>query len=327
MGGVGSASAKLILFGEHAAVHGHPAIGVSLPEETTVLFSGEPGDTWGLQDVAAGDRDTVSAVLELLEGQLPGLASRGRCRVRIESSVPRRSGLGSSASLCSAFARAALEHLHGAAAARDNDRAWGIAHSLERLFHGTPSGIDTGLSILGGTVWFQPRPPGLPLHQPLHGPPALLVAGALPRDEACAALVGSLGERMRAGERLARQSIESLGTLAAEARAALEAGSGIGGLADRAMAHLRRLGLSSPALDLLLQAGRNAGALGGKLSGAGGGGAFFLVAESEGSARAIADRLSLEAARASLAFASPPRILTIGEVPLSPGPQPGAPRS
>ena len=58
----------------------------------------------------------------------------------------------------------------------------------------------------------------------------------------------------------------------------------LGRLAGEAQELLAALGVSTPALDRILEAGRAAGALGGKLSGAGGGGAFFLVCSDEDTA-------------------------------------------
>ena len=57
MGSVGKAHGKLLLFGEHSAVYGHPAVGVSLPEQTTVRLDDCGGPGFGtccnLCDVAA----------------------------------------------------------------------------------------------------------------------------------------------------------------------------------------------------------------------------------------------------------------------------------
>jgi mevalonate kinase len=293
-------------------VYGHGAIGVSLPECTTVRLSDESRG-WDLGAVPVDDRDTVQSVLARLEALLPGLAARGRCRVQIDSTVARGVGFGSSAALCGAFARAALAHA-GADRGTDDGHAWHLAHDAEHLFHGTPSGIDTGLSLASGMFAFLPRPPQLPQREPLSARPMHLVVAAVPRAEGCGELVGAIGERVRSGERAARRSIEALGACAARARGVLESGAGgvaenFGALADEAMETLGLLGLGTPWLEELLSAGRVAGALGGKLSGAGGGGAFFLVARDEASARVIASRVAAHAEAAGIPLVSAPRVV------------------
>jgi mevalonate kinase len=309
VGAVGSASAKLILFGEHAAVHGYPALGVSLPERTTVRFLGAPGSAWDLDALMREDRDSVARVLTFLEREL---ASLPRTAVRIESDVARGVGFGSSAALCASLAKAALA-LAGELDAPVS-RVWHVAHEAERIFHGTPSGIDTGLALLDGMFSFDARPPGLPLARALAGPPLHLVVAAVPRAASCAALVASVSQRMRDGHRPTRESMERLGGIAHDAREVLrearpDAPERIGRLADEAMGSLRRLGLSSPALEMLLDAGRAHGALGGKLSGAGSGGALFLVAKDAESAAVIARALQEHADRAALPMVSRPRVV------------------
>jgi mevalonate kinase len=315
MGGIGRSSGKLILFGEHAAVYGHPAVGVSLPEGTTVHLGDAALPGWDLGSIAMEDREGIRAILARLEDALPGLAARGRCAVQIESGIARKAGFGSSAALCGAFARAALAHAgEDGDAGGDLTRAWTLAHDAERIFHGTPSGVDTGLSLLGGMCVLRPRPPELPEFWRVAGRALHLVVGAVPRDAACAALVGSLAARVKSGDRAARTSIEALGRIAADAaRILLSDASAIneafGILAGRAMDQLRAIGLSTPELDQLLEAAKAAGALGGKLSGAGAGGAFFAVARDRPTASLIVSRLESAAAAGGLALASPLRVI------------------
>jgi mevalonate kinase len=231
-------------------------------------------------------------------------------------------GFGSSSALCGAFARAMLAHAGADPMGSGSDRAWELAHAAEKLFHGTPSGIDTGLSLLGGVRALFPQPAGLPSVRPLPGAPLWLVVAGVARDGACGALVGGLSARMRAGDGDVRESVEALGALARRALECLEAPPGSGpaadlagrlaGLASRAMEHLRRLGLGNPAQDRLLEAGVRAGALGGKLSGAGAGGAFFLIASDRDSARAVAQRLRDEAGSAGIVLSAPARAVYAG---------------
>jgi mevalonate kinase len=194
---------------------------------------------------------------------------------------------------------------------------WRLAHRLEGIFHGTPSGVDTGLAVMEGTCAFQPHPPDLPAFERLPCPLPGLVVAAVPRDASCGALIADLGRRLGSGDRSAIRAIDSLGEIAAAARNALrrcggDAAAPLAGLADDAMGLLRGLGLSTPALDALLDAGRRAGALGGKLSGAGGGGAFFLVVRDAREAREVARCLQEEGGRRDIRFVSRPRFLGMG---------------
>jgi mevalonate kinase len=315
MESVGEGSGKLILFGEHAAVFGFPAIGISLPEQTRVAFHGPHQVSWELTSVAGQDRDIVRSLLDRLETILPELASSEARAVRVESSVPRGMGFGSSAALCTALARAALAHVSRGQAEPDLLRAWQLAHELERNFHGTPSGVDTGLSLLPGLTAFKPRPPSLPAWEHLDYMPFWLVVGALLRPASSAALIRGIGERIGSGDRTAHDALSSLGRIAADAKQAFTSkapATDIGQLADRAMTTLCSLGLSLPALDLLLDKGRTSGALGGKLSGAGGGGAFFLVCADERTAVEVARSVEWAGRFKSISFAVAPRVLCAG---------------
>jgi mevalonate kinase len=304
-------------------VHGHPAVGISLPETTTVsLVDLAPGADWDCGAVVEGDRAICAALIEALRKLMPEIQGCGACRVTVESDVPRAAGFGSSAALCAALARAARAHVlagrlggTGDQGPADSDAEWALAHDLEKLFHGTPSGVDTGLALRDGTWAFRPRPPGLPTCERLPGALPPLVVAAVQRDESCGALVADLSRRRNAGDERVIRSIDTLGNLAGAARDALRPGASdpavvLADLAERAMVVLRDLGLSVPAIDEMLDTGKQAGALGGKLSGAGGGGAFYLVARSARDARGIARRLTEEASRAGLRMASPPRVLT-----------------
>jgi mevalonate kinase len=324
VGGIGRASGKLLLFGEHAAVYGHPAVGLSLPEVTRARLVDTEATEWDVAAIPEEDRQGVRGILSRLEEAVPGLAARGRCTVLVESRVIRKAGFGSSAALCGALARAVLDHLgEPERAGGDVTRAWRLAHDTERLFHGTPSGVDTGLSLLGGTCVLRPHPPGLPAYSKVRGRGLCLIVGAVPRDAACAALIARLGAQVKSGDTAARASVDKLGRLAAEAAELLlsdaeHVSEPLGELAERAMDQLRALRLSTTELDTLLQAARAAGSLGGKLSGAGGGGAFFAIASDREAAALIASRLQAAAVEAGITLTSGPRVLTLPEQPLEP---------
>ncbi|HUJ75281.1 MAG TPA: hypothetical protein VL359_10500, partial [bacterium] len=191
--------------------------------------------------------------MEALEKALPEV---GRRSVSITSDVPRGVGFGSSAALCTALSSAAL--------GRGGTDPWELAHKLESVFHGTPSGVDTGLSLFSGVTAFEPRPPALPAWERVRCEPLWLVVGAVPRLESSAGLIRSIGERMKSGEKSVQQALAGLGNIAVAAKkqmARQAAASSIARLADQAQAILRDLGLSSPPLEMVLEEGRRCGAL------------------------------------------------------------------
>ncbi len=296
---LGSGWAKLLLFGEHAAVYGHPAVGLSLSTALQVYLQPETSGSWNLEGVREEDREKILQVLGLIVelACADGQKRRDGGRLALESSIPRGLGFGSSACLCVALAAAVAAWR----AESDTRRIWEWAHRAEQLFHGTPSGIDTGLALLGGLYSFRPDPPRLPDAERLTGIPLHLVVGAVPRQTSAGALIGALREKMMGGDRGVRKVLERLGTLAAEAAAILQAqqeggacGSAAGELGEaarEAQELLDSLGLSTPELDRLLEEGRAKGVLGGKLSGAGGGGAFFLICADPETARDAAAAL------------------------------------
>lgn len=294
---LGAGRGKLLLFGEHAAVYGYPAVGLSL--ETALRVQLQPGrrSGWKVEGVEAEDCGKILEVLELLEKVSSSGHGRGGGTIRIESEIPRGLGFGSSAALCVALS-AAVAAWRGE---EDQLRIWEWAHRGEKLFHGTPSGIDTGLALLGGLYSFRPNPPELPAAENLKGVALHLVVGAVPRRENAGALIGGLRDKMLGGDENTSTILEGLGKLAERAGEILRgrrelsgeesAPEMLGELAREAQEYLSRLGLNTPELVRLLEQGTAEGALGGKLSGAGGGGAFFLIYPDPQSARRAASAL------------------------------------
>lgn len=231
---VATAKAKLLLFGEHAAVSGHPALGLSLP--------------WEIQ---------INGTQVL------------------HSNIPVGVGFGSSAALCVARAKA----LHPD---KDPHFIWQQAHELEKKYHKQPSGIDTGISLFEGLCYFEPNHEALPTLKKTSLDTPHLIIGALQRTTTTADLIAHVQQHKDKDNHLA-----ALGEIAKQALS-----QPLGPLSSRAHEHLRALGVSTPHLDQIIQKGIELGALGGKLSGAGGGGAYYLIAPSADAADHIAKELT-----------------------------------
>ncbi len=312
MGVIGRGWGKLLLFGEHAAVYGHPAVGLTLNDSTSVDLTITGSREWEYHIAnrnreAAQDRKVLADLLLCFEQILP--AKIGRGIIEIESSIPGGLGFGSSAALCTAFSSAFYavmqtgnsphtDRKRETLQSRDESRRtiWEWSHRAEKLFHGTPSGIDTGLSLMRGLYRFLPGPPLLPLAERLNSFPLHLVIGAVPRTKSTSALVSGIRGRIDGGDRDLLKMLNRLGELSEAAVNIFRSNDGskiveLGVLARHAHDLLSKLGLSSPDLNFLLDEGYKAGALGGKLSGAGGGGAFFLFMPDRETALSAKDRI------------------------------------
>ena len=278
-----SAPGKLLLFGEHAAVYGFPAVGIALDRTLTVEISPEPNWRFRFRGIeASGEHEERYAPffphLERVaeEAGLSARCAQIRGCVSVSTEIPVAGGFGSSAALCTALARIL------APPDAEPKMLWRVSHRLETYFHGTASGVDTGLTVLGGTLAFRfGSERELPTGVPISLPETAIIYGTIPRAASTRELVGRVRSRLEEKPRSTRRLLKRLGTIAdSVASMRIRTAEGFGRLAIEAHAHLRRLGVSSETLDLILDRAERAGALGGKLSGAGGGGAFYLVCSS-----------------------------------------------
>jgi mevalonate kinase len=268
---------KIILLGEHAVVYGYPALAAALDRGVTIAPVATPAGgplrlelrVWNVAVAADDDHPvarSLAAVADALGAGRPPLSLIG------DAQIPPGAGLGSSAALAVAVARAVLTHLQRPVELAALTRAAGAS---EALVHGRPSGVDVALAIAGGVGVFR-RSTGL---VPLTGvPPLRVLVGPSGAPRSTAAMIDRVAEAT--GGRTDDARLRELGALTDTATAALRAGdrAALGAAMNRAHGLLADLGVSTPALDALCDAARAAGASGAKLTGAGGGGAVIAVA-------------------------------------------------
>lgn len=254
----GSAGGKLILSGEHAVVYGYPAIAIGLDLTTTVRLEERSGPT----AVLTSPRDP--RLLEAVRAALPatGLA------VRVQSDLPIGCGMGSSAALSVALVRA-----HAAREGRrlSADEEYEASMALERVFHGTPSGLDNTVAAHGGAIRFlRGNPPSLVHLEPPRWPLVVLESGTAGDT---AALVAGVRARHPGN----RTTLEAIGVLTRSIEQVLSEPTELGPLLTENHRRLVELGVSTPVLDALVELALDHGALGAKLSGAGGGGVVIAL--------------------------------------------------
>ena len=282
-----SAPGKIILFGEHAVVYGQPAIAVPISQvQARAVVRADPGQRPGRVRIQAPDIHLETDLADL-PGEHPlavafrtlfsalDISRPPALSVRVTSTIPIAAGLGSGAAVSVALFRALSAFLGHSL---EDEQICALAFEVEKLHHGTPSGIDNTVITYARPVFFERDREGNGRENKVEllrvpRPFTILIADTgIPSPTAIAV---SDVRRARETEPERYETIfASIGEIAREARAMIEAGEldALGSLMDRNHALLREIGVSSPALDRLVRVARSAGALGAKLSGGGRGG-------------------------------------------------------
>ena len=273
--GRGRGNGKAVLLGEHAVVYGMPAIaaGLSLGAEARAEPAAQ-GSLRVAERVALwGDG---SELARALEGICAALGC-GPHRVELDVNLPLGSGLGGSAAIGVAVARALLA---ASGEPESEGRVLAGAAAFEKVFHGNPSGVDAAAAYAGGCIWFTKAA----------GPESLFVAVPLRLAVCLAGPPASTKEMVDQVRRLGERRPDQLGktlsgieSLVKNAKTCIEAGdlSGLGQLMNYNQMLLAGLFLSTPDIERACAVAREAGALGAKLTGAGGGGAVIALAQDD----------------------------------------------
>ncbi len=278
-----SAPGKAILCGEHAVVYGLPAIAIPLSgiraraigkasADTLTIFAEDLGQA-PLRIVGDEyDRANPLSLMAGLTAKLVGAASI--CgEIRIRSELPIASGLGSGAAVSAALGRAVAQ-LHGAEIPDDDLNR--LVFEVEKLHHGTPSGIDNTVVVYEKPVYFR-RDAALEVITIRSGLRIVLAdtgVASLTRDA-----VADVRALARKAPKRTGRIFDEIGTIVDEARDCIERGSldRLGALMTANHEMLQALTVSSPELDSLVDAALKAGALGAKLSGGGRGGNIIAL--------------------------------------------------
>ncbi len=205
----------------------------------------------------------------------------------IECQIPVGAGLGSSASTTVAIIVAVAQ---SQAAALERDEVFKIAFGPESYLHGKPSGVDQAACIYGGMITFTKPYQIRPLQ--LKRVPLFLVCDT-GLHRSTKGLVGAVVKMSEEKKKSFDRHLDEVEEISEGAVKALKRGDDkeLGSLMNRNQELLAEIGVSHPKLDRLVKAARAHGALGAKLTGAGGGGCIIALCPDQKARNAMARAL------------------------------------
>ena len=304
------------MFGEHAVVYGQPAIAIPVnavqaQAEITDTparqhFQDNPGSSlqilapdidarFGLND---GEQPLVHAArLLLAEVGLTDLS----VTITMRSTIPIASGMGSGAATTAALVKALALHLDREDLAQP-ETVNRLNYEVEKLHHGTPSGIDNTVVSYARPVFFIKREPDNLIETFTAGAALHLLIGDTGIASPTKLAVADVRQRWRAEPERFNRIFAECGACALAGREAITSGNvlALGPLMAQNQRALQEMTVSSPELERLVEAALAAGAMGAKLSGGGRGGNMI----------ALVDQTTSEQVAHSLKEAGAKRVIT-----------------
>ncbi len=159
-----SAPGKIILFGEHAVVYARPAIAIPIPQlQARAMVQPIPRGAPGSVHIQApaidldqqlADLPTDHPIAAAISGVCRELGVRKipACKLRITSNIPIEAGLGSGAAVSVALIRVFSAFL---GRPLPIERISALAYEVEKIHHGTPSGIDNTVIAYQMPIYFK----------------------------------------------------------------------------------------------------------------------------------------------------------------------------
>lgn len=223
----------------------------------------------------------LAPVAESVRATLAYLGEREGIQLFIDSDIPPASGLGSSSSVAVASVAAAAAAL-GHRLRRE--KLVEFAMISEKLVHEQPSGIDVNIAAHGGVILFSRG--GKPAPVRLEEPVEFVVASS-GRERETAAMIRRVSEAKERHPELFAGLVQASTQLSELAASCLRRGQleNLGPILSVHHALLSWLGASIEALDEMVDRALKAGALGAKLTGAGGGGCVLALPKPAESAK------------------------------------------
>ena len=286
--GKGKGYGKTILFGEHFVVYGLPGIASGIDKYAQIDIEKIDDENEIIVEDNVFFNETVKKSenpdhikFKLFEPIYKEKEITGGFKMIYSGTSEPQGGMGLSASLAVAGVRALNEFYNWNLTDEGVNE---LAYECEKVSHGTPSGIDNSCATYGSLIWFEKNMEGgkNKIETFKAGKPLLLVLGNSGKVGNTKELVAGVRERKESDPEKYDRIFQRAKTLVEEAKIELVLGNQekIGKLMDENQELLREIGVSCDELDELVSISKKNGALGTKITGAGGGGLMFALVDS-----------------------------------------------
>ena len=274
--GVGQAHSKIILIGEHAVVYGYPAISLPLLEVKVTCRVVPAATPWRLFE-----EDTLSMAVHASLEYLNIKDAYIRCQ--IDSAIPEKRGMGSSAAISIAAIRAVFDYYQ---AELPRDVLEILVNRAEMIAHMNPSGLDAKTCLSDQPIRFIKNVGFEELAMDLSAYLVIADTGVYGHTREAIQVVESKGKE-------ALPFLYALGELTQQAEEAIKARDAVmlGEILTKAHGNLKEIGVSSLEADALVETALQHGALGAKMSGGGLGGCIIALVADYHQAQDLAERL------------------------------------
>lgn len=286
MQAIASAPAKTILFGEHSVVYGEPAIAGAVNKRAVVKIRPSRNNKSILKSYDLkfeAELDIENKTYNLIKGK-PGIIryilealykihDHSPIEMLLSSDIPIGSGLGSSA----AVTVATLAALYRYNNIRFNKKSLAHeAHMIEQTVQGIASPLDTMVSTYGGLVYLSRNKKIERFKVDFKAP---LVVGYTNKHGNTGKMVKDVRTLKNRNPKLINSTISLMGQLTNYAKQAILEGdyNKVGELMNINQGYLDLLGVNTYELSRMVYTARECGAIGSKITGAGGGGSIIAL--------------------------------------------------
>lgn len=292
---IASAPAKIILFGEHFVIYNQPAVLASINKRIKIdcrivlenkntirIETNEFGKkTYPLSILKNTNQDNYNdffyPIIYILKKILQDFEKTNGIEIKIESEIPYGVGLGSSAAL-SVAAVAAIYGLVNRYSKKNEILE--LAIETEKIIHRNSSGADCVISTYGGLMYYQKNSNVRQLEYSKKLNFIIINTG----------LKHSTGELVSIVERFRQNNFatfiklsDKVTNICKNAIEALKEGNTLklGKLMNENQILLEQIGVSNKEIKKIIETSLNYGAIGSKLTGAGGGGCILSIIHQE----------------------------------------------